>query len=197
MTQVVMINQPSRIEIEVIDQLNPECQFSYDGFIRVDASGGTPFYVYTWGDLGVEGESNDELATYLGPGAFFITVRDDNNCIVEEVFTLETISRSCLDIPLAFSPNGDDKNPRWIILNLSDENREVKVSEIYPELIIEIFDRSGQRRWVSERGYDVTEEGWDGRDNFGKLLPMGSYYYFIHLSPDSDYVKQGVVTIIY
>ncbi|MBN1949728.1 MAG: HYR domain-containing protein [Bacteroidales bacterium] len=197
LTETVHVGEPDPILVEAIETRHPECDFSFDGEILAEASGGTPGYTYSWTDLGSIGAYNNEFAYDLGPGNVTVIVTDNHNCTLEFSFNLESISESCLDIPTAFSPNNDGVNERWIILNLSDENRERKISDIYPELLIEVYDRAGQKRWVSDRGYDTIEEGWDGSDMFGTKLPMGSYYYFVHLGPSSDKVYQGIVTIIY
>jgi gliding motility-associated-like protein len=195
--EMIEVGQPDQIIIEATTLRHPECEFSFDGELRVVASGGTPGFNYEWIDVGDNGESIDDFAYGLGPGTYIVRVTDNHNCVVDQDFTLKSISIACLDIPLSFSPNEDGINERWVILNSSDENRERRVSDIYPELLVEIFDRAGQKRWVSEYGYDVSDDGWDGTDHFGKKLPMGSYYYFMHLGPENDVVIKGVVTIVY
>jgi gliding motility-associated-like protein len=71
-----------------------------------------------------------------------------------------------INIPNAFSPNGDGINDCWQITAL----------ETYPEATITIFNRYGQQVYVSN-GYSKP---WDGKQN-GKALPVGSYYYVIDL----------------
>ena len=108
---------------------------------------------------------------------------------------MESRLPACLDVPSAFSPNGDGFNDTWIILNPSDPS--VPVATDYPNMIIEVFDRSGQKRWESEPGYSQTvESGWDGRDRNGNILPIDSYYYFVHLNNDTGVVLQDIVTIV-
>ena len=68
-------------------------------------------------------------------------------------------------VPNAFSPNGDGINDTWRIQYL----------ESYPGASIEVFNRYGQKVFVST-GYDVE---WDGYLN-GSLLPIGTYYYIIN-----------------
>jgi gliding motility-associated-like protein len=68
-------------------------------------------------------------------------------------------------VPNVFSPNGDGINDTWRIQYL----------ESYPGAIIEVFNRYGQKVFVST-GYDVE---WDGYFN-GTLLPVGTYYYIIN-----------------
>jgi hypothetical protein len=84
----------------------------------------------------------------------------------------------------------------WIIRNPSNES--IPVNLIYPEMIIEVYDRTGQKVWISEPGYSPNvEAGWDGRDKHGRLLPVDTYYYFVYLNNGSELVIQDIVTIIH
>ena len=67
-------------------------------------------------------------------------------------------------IPNAITPNGDGINDSWNI-------RDV---DAYPNTIIEIFNRQGQKVFYSS-GY---LKSWDGTFR-GTQLPSGTYYYFI------------------
>ncbi len=91
----VTINEPTAIGLN--DSLiNPLCNSDTSGSIIVNAFGGTPGYVYSWG--------NNQLSG-LGQGTYPITVIDSNNCIYTDSFTLidpdpitlvlDTVSASC------------------------------------------------------------------------------------------------------
>lgn len=71
---------------------------------------------------------------------------------------------AALRVPNAFSPNGDGLHDTWEIPGLSG----------YPDAIVQVFDRWGQKVFVS-KGYGSP---WDGSRN-GHLLPEGVYYYII------------------
>ncbi len=86
-----------------------------------------------------------------------------------------------LDIPTAFSPNGDGVNDTWNILNL----------DRYPNARLRVFDVSGNEVF-SSRGY---QEEWDGNYR-GKILPVASYYYILDLQDQNDQVLKGKITII-
>ncbi len=86
-----------------------------------------------------------------------------------------------LDIPTAFSPNGDGVNDTWNILNL----------DRYPNARLRVFDVSGNEVF-SFRGY---QEEWDGNYR-GKILPVASYYYVLDLEDQNDQVLKGKITII-
>ena len=192
----VIIGQPDQILVYALEEdlVYPDCEYAENGSIIVTVEGGTGNYTYYWPDI--EGNNTSRAVDNLKSDSYQLIVSDNNNCTVDTTFNLESQYESCLDIPSAFTPNGDDFNEQWIILNFADP--EVPVSERYPNMVIEVFDRIGRKVWVSEEGYtrDVNS-GWDGRDKqTGKLLPVDSYYYFVHLNNESGKILQGIVTII-
>lgn len=84
------------------------------------------------------------------------------NCTATD--TVSVVALKKIEIPNAFSPNGDGINDKWEIKNLKD----------YPIVTVEIFNRYGQKIYNSNR---YTTD-WDGRIN-GKPVPVGVYYYII------------------
>ncbi len=86
-----------------------------------------------------------------------------------------------LEIPNAFSPNGDGINDTWVIKNI----------ERYATASVQVFNRYGQPVFYSSGFY----KPWDGTYN-GKPLPVGTYYYIIN--PKNKYVPQssGYVVIL-
>jgi gliding motility-associated-like protein len=85
-----------------------------------------------------------------------------------------------LNIPNAFSPNGDGINDFWEIRHLSD----------YPGSRVQVFDRYGKIVF-NNTGY---ARPWDGNNN-GSPLPSGVYYYIIDPSNGAGR-RQGSVIII-
>ena len=83
-----------------------------------------------------------------------------------------------------FSPNGDGINDMFDIENAAS----------YPDITVEIFNRSGQRVFYS-RGYSDNQR-WNGTYN-GRELPVGTYYFIITLN-DGHGTRPltGPVTII-
>lgn len=69
-----------------------------------------------------------------------------------------------LNIPNAFSPNGDNINDKWRIGNI----------HYYPQATIQVFNRYGQPMFSSKG----NREPWDGRFK-GNLLEPATYYYVI------------------
>jgi gliding motility-associated-like protein len=86
-----------------------------------------------------------------------------------------------LDIPNAFSPNGDGINDVWNIIG----------KDSYPDIEVTVYNRWGQVVWKSARGYPVP---WDGRSN-GKTMPVDSYHYYIELHNGTRAII-GNVTVV-
>jgi gliding motility-associated-like protein len=86
-----------------------------------------------------------------------------------------------LNIPNAFSPNGDGINDVWNIIG----------KDSFPDIEVTIYNRWGQAVWKSARGYPVP---WDGR-SLGKALPVDSYHYLIELHDGTKPII-GNVTLV-
>ena len=187
--ETIIIGQPDQIEILTYEEdiSDPYCSYSDNGSIKVNVTGGILPYSYEWIDQGVYEDTISNLAV----GDYTIQVIDNNGCIVERVITLDPLMAACLDIPSAFTPNNDGFNDTWEILDPSDER--IPVSYTYPDLYIEIFDRTGRKIWTSTRGYS---EPWNGKDNNGRVIPVDTYYYFVHLNNGTGVVIQNIITII-
>src|SRR5262249_370985 len=84
----------------------------------------------------------------------------ENDCTAEDEVSVKILRP--VNVPNAFSPNGDGINDRWQLNNLSD----------YPGATVEVFNRYGQRVFYSN-GYTSS---WDGTVS-GKPLPVATYYY--------------------
>lgn len=90
-----------------------------------------------------------------------------------------------LDIPTAFTPNGDLSNDTWKIVPLkSEEEFEQATIRIYNKSGILVFEAIG------------FQHEWDGKLN-GELLPADVYFYTIDLNTNTPegFVK-GLVTIL-
>lgn len=129
----------------------------------------------------------DSLATIPLPdpdmigttGTYYVKANTADGCSV--TVPVSVVSN---DPPVAlsniFSPNGDGVNDEWQNPSLNS----------YADCVVEIFNRAGQQVFRSV-GY---AKPWDGKMN-GKNLPVGTYYYVIHLTPFIQPLA-GSVTII-
>lgn len=95
--------------------------------------------------------------------------------------TYAGIKQADIEIYDTFSPNNDGANDQWNIGNIN----------LYPDAVVQIFDRSGMLVFESEGDYF----GWDGTYN-GKNVPMGVYYFVIDLKTTGRQVRTGSINLI-
>jgi gliding motility-associated-like protein len=90
-----------------------------------------------------------------------------------------------LDIPTAFTPNGDTANDTWSI-------RPLKRSDELIKAVVRIYNKRGSLLFETT-GFDKE---WDGRYN-GELLPADIYYYTIDFDVrQSNRSFKGIVTLL-
>jgi len=128
--------------------------------------------------------NTDELITISSPDnttTYFLTM-ENMGCFATDTVTV--FVGEVLIIYSAFSPNGDNVNDRWHIIN----------SEKFPNMEVNIYDRSGQRVF-SAVNYTTEDQWWDGTFK-GKDLPTSAYYYVLRLNDEAGTEYKGYVTII-
>ncbi len=113
-----------------------------------------------------------------------LTVTNLNNCSNTDEMVLlpcdiaETIRKEMKNI---LSPNGDGTNDVW----------EIPRSEMFPNAVLEVFDRWGRLVYRSEK----ISESWDGTSK-GRVLPMDAYYFVLELNfYDADPIV-GTINIV-
>lgn len=109
---------------------------------------------------------------------YTVTVTDVRGCVSSDTVYVEVTPN--INIPNTFTPNGDGINDTWEIPGLI----------AYVKATVDIFSRYGQPVYHSI-GYPVP---WDGTYG-GKALPVGVYYYVIHLNLN-NVVLSGSLTIL-
>tara|TARA_Y100000385_G_scaffold112047_1_gene116236 strand:- start:2034 stop:5165 length:3132 start_codon:yes stop_codon:yes gene_type:complete len=142
--------------------------------LEVTVEGGTGDYTYLWSN----GKTENKISVDINPGAYSVTVTDENLCNEDAVFHVAVISSDC--IPNVFSPNDDGSNDVW---NLED-------AFFYADSKVKVFNRYGKLVFKSE---DNTF--WDGKTRSGDDAEDGAYFYVIDLGNDLKKIK-GTVTII-
>ncbi len=152
------------------------CPDMQDGEIVLTVQGGAGSYQYYWST----GSSASELYN-IPAGEYIIEVTDQNACSEIDTIEVTSVHSQCLEIPTGFSPNGDGINDTW----------QIGLIELYPDVMIEIFNRWGEMVFRSERGYPNQ---WDGIYR-GRPLPIDSYHYVIDLSDGKGQIV-GNVTIV-
>jgi len=143
--------------------------------LEASAVGGTMPFSYLWWN----GSSDNPINLGMSPGNYSITVTDTNGCFVDTNFQIATITSDC--VPNVFSPNGDGINDNW---SLED-------TFLYAESEVRIYGRFGKLIFQSV-GYHTA---WDGKNENGKDLPDGVYFYHLEIGNGFEPI-QGTVTII-
>ncbi|MBI2966991.1 MAG: gliding motility-associated C-terminal domain-containing protein [Bacteroidetes bacterium] len=93
------IGSPDTLEVFILSVSNVTCNGMNNGIITVTASGGTAPYSYQWNDPLNQTAST---ATGLSPGNYYVTVADNNGCIVS---TAQSVSEPAVLIISISSTN--------------------------------------------------------------------------------------------
>lgn len=189
----VEVNQPSALSLNS-EVFNSSYYGSNDGRITIDISGGTKPYYYNW-----EGEINkyslpdnwssisitDSLYD-IPPGNYKVVVQDANFCTIKADFRI-SVHETEINIPKAFTPNGDYKNDKWIIPNIEKQE--------YNAVVLQIFDSRGYLVYTKDGSF-LGWDGWDGADNSGTPLPGSTVYYYVLKLNNNTAPLKGTVYII-
>src|SRR5690606_25935464 len=120
-----------------------------------------------------------------GTKALSIKVRDSNsesNVLSRE---LAFSSEIALDVPKAFTPNGDMANDTWSVTPVQNVDG-------YDDAITRVYTIRGELLYEAS-GFSWE---WDGRHQ-GQDLPTGTYYYVISVKSGGNMSnRKSVVTII-
>jgi glucose/arabinose dehydrogenase len=87
------LRRPDTLKNNVVRLVNPSCPNVTNGLIELHATGGFSPYIYNWNN----GNTTD-LNTNLAPGKYVVTLKDSNNCVVKDSFTL--VNADTLDKPI-------------------------------------------------------------------------------------------------
>jgi gliding motility-associated-like protein len=173
----LIISQPAELIGEYIIT-DPSCIGNNDGVIEVIVSGGVEPYYYKYGESVID----IPFISRLFEGEYEVEVIDSMQCELDlGLAVLEDVHIDCIQIPNAFTPNGDDINDIFVIQGM----------EIFPAAILRVYNRWGQILYQAETGEDF----WNGKfqDN---LVPAGTYLYILDLRNGKKPYK-GTVTIMY
>lgn len=161
---------------------NIPTEFRNADFLFTNTSADAISYNWDFGD-GTTSAETDPEHKYQLPGDYRVTLFVTNNIGCTDSIShawYKVIPDLVLDIPNAFSPNGDGINDRW----------EIDGLKARPNATTEVYNRWGQIVYRSA-GY---AGGWDGTRQ-GKLLPAGTYYYIIKTAPDEKPYTGWVVLL--
>jgi gliding motility-associated-like protein len=113
-----------------------------------------------------------------------VLVTDTRNCIGTDSLLVIPCDLSGLfaNIANSFTPDGNGQNDTWHIAN----------SELFPNAVLEIFDRWGRLVYRTE---NVFTDDWDGKSK-DKSMPMDAYYYVLKLNYGNTQPLTGTVNLI-
>jgi gliding motility-associated-like protein len=108
-----------------------------------------------------------------------------NNCLGPLALVSISIEPCDLIIPTAFTPDNDQVNDNWELLNLD---------EIYPDNVVTIYNRWGSKLYQSEKG-SYSMNPWDGKYE-DEGMPVASYYFIIEPNKEGKEIITGIVSIV-
>src|SRR6185312_2520195 len=115
---------------------------------------------------------------------YYVTMVDSEGCSQTDSLLVKANIETCgeLNVPNVFTPNGDGRNDYFTIQSIS-----------FDSYGITIFDRWGKQIYSS---YSTTIN-WDGKNEEGKEVPEGVYYYILKATcMGKEYSKQGYLQLI-
>jgi len=119
-----------------------------------------------------------------GMTSYYVTTTE-NNCEGPAQQVVIEIKICDVVIPTAFTPNDDDVNDIWNIVN---------IDLVYPNNVVSVYNRLGNKVYESQKG-KYHEMPWDGFYNF-EALPVASYYFIIEYNDENNKSDTGYVSII-
>jgi gliding motility-associated-like protein len=121
----------------------------------------------------------------LGNTVYYVVETSPQGCVGTPASVTITFQNCDIIVPTAFTPDGDEVNDTWQILDLDD---------VYKNNVVYIYNRWGALIFQSEIG-KYNQNQWDG--NFKEdPLPVGSYYYIIDFNEEGIEPQKGIVSIV-
>jgi gliding motility-associated-like protein len=130
----------------------------------------------------------DPVTSPIYDVTYQVTGTDFNGCTDVDSITITVIADYNVTVSNLMTPNDDGFNDRWMIGNI----------ENYPDTKVIVVDREGQVVFSS----DSYDNSWDGTTPTGKLLPDGTYYYFLEFKEaasagaETPKMYKGSITIL-
>ncbi len=151
---------------------------------QINLSGGI---VWSWtpsADLSCSDCANP-IASPNETTQYLVTVTDLNGCVntINILIIVEEVCNS-INIPNAFTPNGDGLNDVFNFINNNIFNQVIE---------FKIYDR-----WGNVVFDDKSGTGWDGKNKFGLLYEVGSFTYFLRIQcAEGEEIVKGNLTLIH
>ena len=140
-------------------------------------------YEWTFSDGGLTTEPNgrhffEDLTTY----EVCLTAYNYNGCSDTYCRTVEAVEYGTIDIPTAFTPNGDGNNDVLFVKGIGIDNMQLLIYNRWGELVFET------------NNYMV---GWDGTFK-GNMQPMEVYVYYLigDFADTNTFERKGNITLL-
>ncbi len=152
-----------------------------DGSIDLTVNGGTSPYSFIWSNGATTEDVSGLTAYYPNPFPYSVIVTDSNGCKVTG--RIELKQPLILEMPTAYSPNGDGKNDNFVVHGI----------EAFPKNVITIFNRWGNVVYTKS---EYNNE-WDGHSKNGELLPDGTYFVILEINKGekNEIILKGYVEL--
>ncbi|WP_347158574.1 gliding motility-associated C-terminal domain-containing protein [Pontibacter chitinilyticus] len=129
----------------------------------LQGSGGVTYHWEPATDLS-DPEIANPVASPKETITYTLTVTNEAGC--QDTDEVLVLVEKVLQIPNAFSPNGDGVNDNWKIGNILE----------FPGVQLKVFDRWGNKIYQN----DSYQNEWDGTYR-GRVVPVGTYFYIFTL----------------
>ena len=180
--------------VNVVTPLNPFmssvgviCKDDNSGSARVFVSEGTMPFQFQWSTDSAFTIEHDSFSSIdeLFPGKYNVKITDAMGCVIRDTIEVKSNPNICISVYKVFSPNDDAIHEFWEIENIN----------LYPEALVQVYDRKGRRVYNRRNYINAETDAFSGKDQEGRTLPSGTYYYIIDLENDNTVFK-GVLTIV-
>jgi gliding motility-associated-like protein len=130
-------------------------------------------------------EVNGEPETILsGSRTIYVNVSDGQKVSLTSERVVDIEGQIEIDIPNAFTPNGDNANDTWHVQLLNKDRLDQAVIKVYDKRGLLLYEANG------------FERDWDATFN-GERLPVDTYFYTIDIKlPYGRQKYTGVVTVL-
>ena len=112
---------------------------------------------------------------------FYVSALDSNGCPDLDSVTIKIIDPPLVKIPNIITPNGDNENQTWNLIDIPD---------LFLYSIV-ISDRQGKRVYDSEN----YKNDWAATDFNGNELPNGVYFYHMK-NRQTNQIYRGYIQVI-
>jgi gliding motility-associated-like protein len=178
---IVVVREQNPMTLEILASPASCSGVGSDGKADAIVTGGIPPYFFIWSGNNWNHNSHVEDLTF---GIQMATVADSLGCRANDSFEVSYTPCCQIEVPNAFSPNGDGTN---------DVFRLVQYGEIDLQSF-EVYNRWGNQIFSTKSPTDA----WDGK-YLGTSCEVGTYFYIIryhcHLQSESKLIKGDILLI--